>query len=207
MGPDGGGGGADAGRDGGHWGEAVTQSPETPLEPGDIAAAPEPLGIPEPVVGRDEDTPLEEDEPEGVIPPSPLWAMKDRRHTQFLLVPGDRVRDRVGEGDNTVYVIEDGSSHVMVGRQVGEVAGQCHYCLVGRAPVGAYWGIKDGTRPPEAAFDDAREITLCGVTQEDEILTANVFDVAHYRHLRDVPGDYLPGAPYLRLDQPLDTGS
>jgi hypothetical protein len=31
-----------------------------------------------PVTAPENATPLEEDEPEGVIPPSPLWAMKDR---------------------------------------------------------------------------------------------------------------------------------
>ena len=48
------------------WGEAVEQSHANPLEPGDIATAPAPLGIPEPVVGQDESTPLEEDEPGAV---------------------------------------------------------------------------------------------------------------------------------------------
>lgn len=196
------------GREPHEWGEAVEQSPASPLEPGDIATAPAPLGIPEPVVGRDESTPLEDDEPEGTVPPCPLWAMKDRRHIQWHLLPAherhERVRDCVGTGDEAVYVIDDGSRHVMLGRRVGAHRGECDYCLVARVPRERYQELKDRTVAPSAAFDGAREITLCGVAQAEDIISSNVFDVAHYADAGQIPPEYLPGAPFIELDRAME---
>ncbi len=74
-----------------------------------------------PVTAPENATPLEEDEPEGVIPPSPLWAMKERRHEQLLHLFGHphRIRVCVGSGDAAVYAIDDGTRHCMIGRRVG----------------------------------------------------------------------------------------
>ena len=48
--------------------------------------------------------------PKGVIPASPLWAMKDRRHEQWPHLFGhpDRIRVCLGTGDAAVYLIDDG---------------------------------------------------------------------------------------------------
>ncbi len=76
-----------------------------------------------PVTAPENATPLEEDETEGVIPPSPLWAMKERRHEQwFHLGHPERIRACVGTGDAAVYAIDDGSHHCMIGRRVGATA-------------------------------------------------------------------------------------
>jgi hypothetical protein len=66
--------------------------------------------------------PLEEDETGHSVPPAPLWAMKDRRHYFALHGHGDvpRIRESLGIGDETIYFIDDGNSHCMVGRRVGK---------------------------------------------------------------------------------------
>lgn len=187
------------------WPEAVTPS-ERPA-PGDVIRGSGARAEAEPLVGTGESTPLEEDEPEGVVPASPLWAMKFRRHVQWHLLPSrerhQRIRDRVGDGDDAVYVIDDGAHHVIVGRRVGAKAQECEYCLVGRQPRQRYDDLRDGALPPAAAFDGATEIALCGVAAEEGILSSNVFDVARYGDAAAVPARYRPGAPFISFDKAL----
>jgi hypothetical protein len=190
------------------WGEAVTPTEAEPARPGDIVLEPAVARLPEPVVGPDESTPLEEDEPEGIVPPCPLWAMKARRHIQWHLLPAaerhDRVRDRVGTDDDPVYVIDDGRHHVMLGRRVGAHAGECEYCLIGRAPRQRYEELRDGSVRAPDAFEGAAGITLCGVAVADTVLASNVFDVARYADSADVPTEYLPGAPFIAFEEDLE---
>jgi hypothetical protein len=164
--------------------------------------------VPEPIVGPDVDSPLGGDEPEGLIPPSPLWAMKDRRHTHWHLLPSherhDRLRQRVGEGDETVYAIDDGRHHVTLGRRVGVSPDSCEYCLVGRVELGHYEELLTGVVAVATAFDEADELVLCGVVAEDEVLAANVFDVDRYDDVSQVPRDYLPGSPYITFPEDLE---
>ena len=75
------------------WGEAVPASSGRP-KPGDIITESGLAMAPGPLVGHDVSTPLEEDEPEHTIPPAPLWAMKERRHTQWHLLPVHERHDR-----------------------------------------------------------------------------------------------------------------
>lgn len=193
---------ADDGDGGTHWGEAVTTAVSTP-QPGDLAVSAG-LGIAQgPLVGTGDSTPLEEDEPEGVVPPSPLWAMKMRRHVQWHLLPAherhDRVRDAVGAGDDTVYVIDDGRHHVMFGHRVGAVPGEVEYALVGRAHRDRYDALVAGQLAPRRAFDDATDLVLCGTAVEEAVVASNLFEVANYGSAADVPAEYLPGAPYIEF--------
>ena len=107
------------------WGEAVPASSGRP-KPGDIITDSGLAMTPGPMVGHDVSTPLEEDEPEHTIPPAPLWAMKDRRHTQWHLLPAherhDRIRECLDADDYTLYCIDDGRHHAMIGRRVGDLA-------------------------------------------------------------------------------------
>lgn len=193
---------------GGGWGDAVVPTPDSPAKPGDIVVEPDVARLPGPIVGRDESTPLEEDEPEGVVPPCPLWAMKERRHVQWHLLPShrrhERVRDRLGDGDEAVYVIDDGDRHVTLGRRVGAHADECEYCLVGRATRERYGELRDGSVALARAFDGATELALCGVAVAESVLSSNVFDVSRFATSADVPARYLPGAPYLQLDEDLE---
>jgi dethiobiotin synthetase len=197
----------DRGGGGRHWGEVVTSTVEKP-QAGDLVVSPE-LGVTAgPLVGSDESTPLEEDEPEGIIPASPLWAMKMRRHIQWHLLPSherhERIRDKLGSGDETVYVIDDGRHHVMVGRRIGGRAGEIEYALVGRAPRDRYDDLLAGRLAPLRAFDGATGLTLCGIAAEEAILSSNLFDVDHYAELADVPTEYRPGSPYVELTEDLE---
>src|ERR1700743_2355685 len=78
------------------WGEAVPASAGHP-KPVDIIIDPTFAVAQEPLVGHDVSTPLEEDEPEHTIPPGPLWAMKERRHIQWHLVPAHARHERLPE--------------------------------------------------------------------------------------------------------------
>ncbi|MHB8220859.1 MAG: hypothetical protein ACYDHU_11165 [Acidimicrobiales bacterium] len=201
-------GGRSEGEEGDSWGEEVPAGPGARPHPGDIISGPTLRGGTEPLVGSDRSTALDEDESDGVVPPSPLWAMKDRRHIQWHLIPSherhQRIRDSIGSGDEVVYVIDDGGNHVMLGRRIGAVGGECEYCLVGRVPVDRYEALRSGTVTPIQAFEGAADITVCGVAQEEGILSSNVFDVARYRDESDVPARFRPGAPYLDFESALE---
>ena len=190
------------------WGEAVVASPDTRVEPGDIVIDPDLTIPPEPVVGDDVSTPLEEDEPEGSIPPNPLWAMKDRRHVQWHLLPSherhERIRTSLGSGDELVYIIDDGRGHVMLGRVVGTSPSGCTYSLIGRLSHEDYERLQRHESALSTSFDSATEIVLCGVVSEQGTLSSNVFDVARYDSIADVPSEYRPGAPVQQLTEDLE---
>jgi len=153
-----------------------------------------------------ESSPLQEDEPEGVIPPSPLWAMKARRHIQwssFVGDPPERIREAFGEGNDTVYVIEDGHHHIMVGRPVGLVSDGCQYALVGRAPKSVCEGLRSGQIPSTAVFDHAEQIILCGTDVDERDKASDIFNVELYGHVSNVPVDYLPGRPPVGFSEAL----
>ena len=117
---------------GGSDGDELFQS----REDGQLHFIKETAGTTFPVTAPVNATPLEEDEPEGVIPPSPLWAMKERRHEQWPHLFGhpDRIRACIGSGDAAVYAIDDGKHHCMIGRRVGATTDGCVYSLVARIP-------------------------------------------------------------------------
>jgi hypothetical protein len=149
-------------------------------------------------------TPLEIGEPEGVVPPAPLWAMKDRRHFFALHGHSDavRVRERLGVGDDAVYFIDDGRTHCMVGRRVGQTSDGCVYCLVGRIKLGEFEDIMQGRSRAAQAFSDAHDVALCGVF-EDDSQASDVILVQHYAHSGDVPAEYLPSNPFIEFDEDL----
>ncbi len=189
------------------WGKAVIGDGERP-EPGDIVINPD-LGIaPEPLVGHDETTPLEDDEPEHTIPPSPLWALKDRRHIHWHLLPShdrhDQIREQLGTGDDAMYAVDDGRRHVMLGRRVGSSPSGCEYCLVGRISMERLEQLRAGEAALVDSFSTAVDLQLCGVVDEEAIATANVLEIALYDSIADVPEEYLPGAPYLSFPGDLE---
>ncbi len=128
-----------------------------------------------------------------------LSVMHIRMHSHRRPEPGGegRIRRRWGDDDDAVYVIDDGPDHCMVGRWVGH-APDCVYCLVARISLERYADIELGDLDWHDVFADARDISLCGVVEEDEA-AANVFLVQHYRRARQVPVDYLPGSPLLEF--------
>jgi len=183
------------------FGTAFTPSSGEHPKPGDIIDDPA-LGVsPEPIVGRDASTPLEE-EPDHDIPDSTLWALKDHRHTHWHLLPSherhERIRRSSGEGSSAVSVIDDGARHAMVGRLVATAPGGVDYILVGRISLEAAQGdLSD-------SFSTAGELALVGVAVERDISSSNIFDVARYSSAAEIPESYLPGSPVLSLREPLE---
>jgi hypothetical protein len=181
------------------WGKAAPTS-SGPPKPGDIIIDPDLAIAPEPLVGHDVSTPLDEDEPEHTIPPAPLWAMKERRHIQWHLLPAhdrhERIRECLELDDYTVYCIDDGRHHAMIARLVGDSPSSAQYTLIGRITRERYEELRDEIVPIANCFDTATEMRLCGVDVEENIRSSIVFDVADYDSIDDVPQDYRPGAPF-----------
>ena len=179
-----------------------------PWAPPDVTDgfSPGPIGVGEPLPVPDRSSPLDEDEPEGTIPSCPLWAMKDRRHVQWSEIvgfPPKRIREAFGHGDETVYLIDDGHHHVIVGRKVGTVRDGCQYALVGRTPLSVYEDLRGGRLQPSTSFDEARDVALCGVDVDESDKASDTFVVASYAAVGAVPSDYLPGRPLVELLEPL----
>lgn len=160
-------------------------------------------GLTFPVTAPADATPLEEDEPEGVIPPSPLWAMKERRHEQWPHLFGhpDRIRARLGAGDATVYVIDDGKHHCMIGRPVGATGDGCVYSLVARITKDTYQSLASGSIDGRQAFMTGADGGLSGTVDTPGV--ANVFDVDFYQHAADIPVEYLPPGPFIEFAEDL----
>ncbi len=158
-----------------------------------------------PVTAPTDATPLEEDEPEGVIPPSPLWAMKDRRHEQWPHLFGhpSRIRVQLGEGDAAVYVIDDGKHHCMIGRQVGATVDGCIYSLVARITKETYDALAAGSIDGRGAFLSASEAGLSGTADAPGV--SNIFDVDFYQRPEEIPEEYLPPAAFITFAQDLPT--
>jgi hypothetical protein len=189
------------------WGQAVPSS-SGPPRPGDIITESSLAVTPEPLVGHDVSTPLEEDEPEHTIPPAPLWAMKERRHVQWHLLPAherhERIRECLELDDYTLYCIDDGGHHAMIGRRVGDSPSGCEYTLLGRISRRRYEELRDEVVPIGDCFDTAAEIALCGVAVEEDVRSSNIFDVAKYESISDVPEEYRPGSPFQHFRQDLE---
>jgi len=171
---------------------------------GQLHFAPGTAGTIFPVTAPENATPLSEDEPEGVIPSSPLWAMKERRHEQFFhFGHPERIRVCIGEEDSAVYVIDDGSHHCMIGRRVGATLDGCVYSLVARVPRATYEALASGVIAGQQAFLDAHECGLSGTVAEPGV--SNVFDVDYYPHGEGIPIEYLPPSPFMEFAKDLPT--
>jgi hypothetical protein len=133
--------------------------------------------------------------------------MKERRHIQWHLLPAherhERIRECLEADDYTLYCIDDGGHHAMIGRRVGTAPSGCEYSLIGRISRQRYEELRDEVVLLVNCFDTATEIRLCGVVVEEEIRSSNVFDVANYDSVDDIPEDYRPGSPFHRFSQDL----
>lgn len=147
-------------------------------------------------------TPLGEDEPEGTVPASPLFAMKERRHEQWgLFGHPDRIRECVGAGDAAVYVIDDGKHHRMIGRRVGAGRDEVTYSLVARVDRATHEGLASGAISGAEAFARSHEAGLVALGRNDD--TVNLFDVEHYAHPDEIPAEYLPPQPFITFQEDL----
>ncbi len=53
-------------------------------------------------------------------------------------------------------------------------------------------------------FETATEMQLCGIAVEEDIRSSNVFDVATYDGIDNVPEEYRPGSPFRHFSQELE---
>jgi hypothetical protein len=157
-------------------------------------------GSPTPVFVPKGSTPLEEDRPDGAIPPFALWAMKYRRHGHLLSRADVEIREQFGTGDHTVYVVDDGRKYCMIGRKVGTSLDGCTYCLVGRISIGAYEQLVDDASLTDDTFAGARELSLCVVFEAEEAVS-NVSLVETYASIDEVPNGYLPPGPAIEFTE------
>ena len=157
-----------------------------------------------PVTAPEDPTPLSEDEPEGTIPPSPLWAMKERAHGGIHLFGHPaRIRAHAGHDDGRVYAIDDGPRHCMIGRRVGSTGDSCVYSLIARVDLPTWEALASGAIDGRQAFGAAHELGLSGTVETDGV--SNVFDVDWYDSIDDVPDEYLPPAPFMHFPKDLPT--
>jgi hypothetical protein len=147
-----------------------------------------------------ESTPLEEPDGNGAIVPAALWAMKYQRHGHLLGRAEVAIRERYGEGDRIVYVIDDGWKHCTVSRVVGSSPDGCTYVLVARIDMPTYVGLRDDESPAEAVFAAADELCLCAVYENPET-ASNVALVESYGALEEVPVEYLPPHPAVEFSE------
>jgi hypothetical protein len=155
------------------------------------------MASPTPVFMPKASTPLGEDAGDGVIPPFALWAMKYRRHVHLLSKAEVDIRDRFGTGNHTVYVIDDGRKHCMVGRKVGTSPDGCAYSLIGRITMEEYEELVDGGMTDDI-FVDADQLSLCAVFEAADAVS-NVSLVQSFTTIDEVPGEYLPPSPEMEF--------
>jgi hypothetical protein len=157
-----------------------------------------------PVAAPENATPLSEDEPEGTVPASPLWAMKDRAHGGIHLFGHPaRIRAHAGHGDARVYAIDDGPHHCMVGRAVGATPDGCVYSLVARVDLPTWQSCASGAIDGRQLFLASHEAGLSGTVETDGV--SNVFDVDWYESPDGIPGQYLPPGPFVTFAADLPT--
>ncbi len=187
-------------------GAGAGEAAEEAAAPGDDGQLPftaERPGTSFPVTAPADATPLEEHEPERIVPPSPLWAMKDRRREQWFHPFGhpQRIRARIGAGDDAVYAIDDGRHHCMLGRNVGGAPDGCVYSLVTRIELATYHSLVAGAIDGRTAFLRGEDAGLSGTVEAPG--TANVFDVDFYGQGTEVPERFLPPAPFIEFAEDL----
>ena len=185
-------------------GQHEDSTPFQPRDDGQLHFEPGTAANTFPVTAPEDATPLEEHEPEGTVPPSPLWAMKARAHGGFHVFGHPaRIRACAGEGDAAVYAIDDGPGHAMIGRRVGATTDGCTYSLVARVDLHTWQALERGTIDGRAAFLAAHEAGLSGTVETDGV--SNVFDVDWYPTASDIPVGYLPPAPFATFAEDLPT--
>ena len=190
-----------AARPGGGWKAASQEGPQPfVIHPGIVGAGD--AGTP-----ITESGPLAEGEPEGVIPPSPLWAMKVARHFQWthLLTGADgpgRIRARVGEGDEALYVIEDGHHHCVVGRHLGRTGDGCQYSLVARVDKTRYEALAAGSVSARDVLALGKGRAVYAVVEDGP--ASNVFLVGTFGPGAAIPEEYLPPHPPIEFPADLD---
>jgi hypothetical protein len=158
-----------------------------------------------PVAAPVDPTPLSEDEPEGTVPASPLWAMKERAHGGIHIFGHPaRIRAHAGEDSGRVYAIDDGPHHCMIGRPVGQSGdGGCIYSLIARVDLPTWQSCASGAIDGRQLFLASHEAGLSGTVDTNGV--SNIMDIDWYESPEEIPAEYLPPAPFIEFPQDLPT--
>jgi hypothetical protein len=143
-------------------------------------------------------SPLEEDDDDEQVPPAALWAMKYRRHLHFGSRDEDVLRVRLGHGNDPVYVLDDGPSHLMICREVGVDDDGLTYYLVGRITLDVYELVADDDAELSRIFSEANDLALCSVYKATGGVS-NILVVDSYAGIDEVPAEYLPSNPLIHF--------
>ena len=73
--------------------------------------------------------------------------MKYLRRSHLFSHSEMEIRASFGQGDDAVYVMDDGRKHCLVSRRVGSGSEGSTYCLVAQIPVSSYELLVDGAAP------------------------------------------------------------
>jgi hypothetical protein len=183
-----------------------TDGPSVPMF-GVAAFSPAGLpGAPDPVHRPTKSTRLEEDDPDGIIPHAALWSMKYHRHLHLFDRTEVRIRAAFGDGDQAVYLIDDGRTHCVVSRMVGASPDGCTYCLVAQITIDAYERLANGEEAVGPVFAEARDFAMCAVFEAQvEDAPSNVTVVEQYADVDAVPAEYLSPSPFMAFADDPDT--
>jgi hypothetical protein len=161
------------------------------------------FGTPTPVYVPKESTPFEKQDDGGPIPHAALWALKYQRHGGFWGGAEATIRARHGQGDGTVYVIDDGRKHCVICRLVGASPDGCVYVLVGRITLDAYEELLNNEASAQRIFNQARDLCLC-VVYEAVDAVSNAAVVESFDSIDEVPTMYLPPSPQMEFEDSSD---
>jgi hypothetical protein len=163
------------------------------------------LSAPNPVFMPTKSLRLEEDA-DGVIPHAPLWSMKYHRHLHLFDRTDEPIRAAFGEGDQTIYLIDDGRKHCVVSRVVGASPNGCTYCLVAQITMESYERLANGEVPAGTMFAAARDFAMCAVFEAQVgDAPSNVTVVEQYTGLDDVPAEYRSPSPFIEFADDQDS--
>lgn len=148
-------------------------------------------GSPTPIFEPETSIAFEADDSNGVIPNSALWTMKYKQHGHFFSRAESTIRLCIGEGDHSVFVMDDGRKHCLVSRKVGTSPDGCTYCLIGQIDMGTFERLVDNESLTDTVFNEAQDLSLCSVFEALQSVS-NVLEVQSFATFDDVPLEYLP---------------
>ncbi len=125
--------------------------------------------------------------------------MKYLRRSHLFSHSEMEIRASFGQGDDAVYVMDDGRKHCLVSRRVGSGSEGSTYCLVAQIPVSSYELLVDGAAP-EAIFSAAGAFSL-GAVFEAEDAVSDVAVVESERTAAEVPSAYMPPNPPIVFEE------
>jgi hypothetical protein len=134
------------------------------------------------------------------IPSVVLAAMRDRMHNRRLSTPEDPgyIQVSLGEAQDAVHVVDDGTENCMIGRPVGRTPDGSVYVLVARISAYGYEQLRDGDMAVTDIWSDSSDTSLIAVYEVDGFVE-NIALVRHFRHPDDIPAAYRPPSPFIEF--------